>query len=464
MFGKIRHIHFIGIGGAGMSGIALILHNLGYQVTGSDIAKTELTETLIKKGIKIFYEHKPENCHGAEVIVYSSAIDASNPEIKYAQDHKIPVIPRAEMLGELMRMKFSIAISGTHGKTTVTSLIGSMLEHAEFNPTVIIGGRVLGTEAGAKLGQDYLVAEADESDRSFLLLHPTIAVITNIEREHLDYYKNLSAIKKAFIEFANKVPFFGSVILGVDCPTVRKIIPNLKRECITYGLTKSAQVRAENIRLFDFKSQFDLHYNGEVEEFTVNLPGLHNVQNALATICVGLKLEVPILKIKETLANFAGVHRRLELKGKKNGIVIYDDYGHHPTEIKATLATLRHAYPASPIYVIFQPHRYTRTMYLAKDFANSFDSADVLILTKIYPASEPPIANVSSQLIIDAIQSKNTSTKKSRQLELIYKENFQEIVDYLLTRLNKNVSGDIVILTLGAGNIWQVGDELLKHL
>jgi len=455
MFGKLDHIHFVGIGGSGMSGIALILKNLGYYVTGSDITRTSLTESLITEGVRVNYQHNEQNCVGASVVVYSTAIPKDNPEIKYAIAHKIPVIPRAEMLAELMRMKFSIAVSGTHGKTTVTSMVSAILETAELNPTVIIGGRVLGAGMGAKLGKSqYLVAEADESDRSFLLLYPTIAVVTNIEREHLDYYRNISEIKKAFLQFVNKTPFFGSVILGVDSLGVRKIVPMVKRDSITFGFNKEAQVRAEKIKLYDFYSNFTLRYNGQTYYFKLNLPGKHNIQNALASICVGLKLEIPLDKIATALESFSGVHRRIERKGEKKGIIIFDDYGHHPTEIKATLTVLRNAYPKRRILTIFQPHRYTRTQSLAKMFRNCFNASDVVVITKIYGASEQPIDGVSSQLIIDSIaQSKS-------HLEIIYKENSQEIITFLLDYLKPN---DVVI-TLGAGNIWQAGEELLKIL
>ncbi len=461
MFGKINHIHFVGIGGSGMSGIALILKNMGFNISGSDISKSNLTDTLEKQAIKIFYEHNSSNCQNAEVVVYSSAINQNNPEIQYALANKIPVIPRAEMLAELMRMKFSIAVSGTHGKTTVTSMVGTMLEDSGLNPTIIIGGRVLGSNSGAKLGTgQYLIAEADESDRSFLLLYPTIAVVTNIEREHLDYYRNISEIKKAFIRFVNKTPFFGSTILGIDCPQVRKVIPMIKREYITFGINKNAQVRAENIKLLNFGSRFTLRYNGQSLDCKLNVAGKHNIKNALATICVGLKLEISLSQIIQSLENFKGVHRRLEFKGEKNNISIYDDYGHHPTEIKATLTTLRNAYPNNRIITIFQPHRYTRTKFLVNDFQNCFNSIDNLVLTKIYSASETPIPGITSEIIIDAI--KNTTNKKTKMpnLEIIYKESFPDIITYLLNIIKPND----VIITLGAGNIWQIGEELLKIL
>jgi UDP-N-acetylmuramate--alanine ligase len=457
MFGKLKHIHFVGIGGSGMSGIAMILKNMGYDVSGSDVNKTALTENLSSKGINIYYNHDAKNCLGASVVVYSSAIDKNNPEIKYAQENKVPVIPRAEMLAELMRMKFSIAISGTHGKTTVTSLIGTILEQAELNPTVIIGGRVIGTDTGAKLGQsEYLVTEADESDRSFLLLYPTIAVVTNIEREHLDFYKNISDIKRSFVQFVNKIPFFGTIILGIDCDVVRKIIPMTKREIITFGIRKDAQVRAENIKLSDFHSTFRLRYNEQSYDFKINLAGRHNIKNALAAICVALKLEIPLPDIALALENFSGVHRRLEKKGEKREITVYDDYGHHPTEIKATLSALRHAYPKRRIITVFQPHRYTRTKFLTQHFGRAFNSSDFVIITKIYSASEPPIPGVTAQLIVDAIKKSN----KTQSCEVFYKENFKDITEFL----QNNIKPNDIIITLGAGNIWQVGEDLLKLL
>jgi UDP-N-acetylmuramate--alanine ligase len=456
MFGRINHIHFVGIGGAGMSGIALVVKNLGYKVTGSDIAKTTLTKYLINKGIKIKYQHNANNCIGASVVVYSSAISRDNPELKYARAHKIPVIPRAEMLGELMRVKFSIAVSGTHGKTTTTSLISAILEEAKLHPTIIIGGKVIGTETSAKLGKsEYLIAEADESDRSFLLLYPTIAIITNIEREHLDHYSSIYQIKNAFIEFANRVPFFGSVIVCNDSLHAKSIITYFKRDVITYGSSNDALVRAENIVFENFRSRFTLQYNGKSFDFIVNLPGQHNIENALAAICLGLKLHIPLPIIKSALAKFQGLHRRLEFKGNKKEIIVFDDYGHHPTEIKATLSTLRNAYPHNRIIAVFQPHRYTRTKLLGKTFGNAFNDIDIVIITDIYGASELKILGVSSQIIIDAIKKSNLGRP-----QVVYKKKFIEINKYLKKFIKK---GDIII-TLGAGNIWQVGEQLLKTL
>lgn len=456
MLGRINHIHFVGIGGAGMSGLALITKNLGYKVSGSDITRTSLTKYLSEQSIKISYNHDAKNSIGASVIVYSSAIRSDNPEIIYAHQNKIPVIPRAEMLAELMRMKFSIAVSGTHGKTTTTSLISAIMEKAVMHPTIIIGGKVVGTETTAKLGKsEYLIAEADESDRSFLLLFPTIAIITNIEREHMDHYSNISEIKKAFAEFANKVPFFGSVILGTDSQFVRDIIPFIKREYITFGFSNHANVYAENIFLDKICSEFDVHYNGKSEHISINLPGKHNIENALAAICVALKLQIPFSFVKSALRNFQGIHRRLELKGIKNGITVYDDYAHHPTEIIATLATLRNAYPQNRIITIFQPHRYSRTQSLRNTFGKSFNDTNILVITDIYAASESKIPGVTSKLIIDAVKKTGSLRPK-----IIYKKKFNDIIEYLI----KNCKPQDVIITLGAGNIWQTGDSLLKKL
>lgn len=456
MFGKLKHIHFIGIGGIGMSGIALVLKNLGFEITGSDLKETDLTKNLTRMGIKIFYGHRSENILGADVVVYSSAIAEDNVELVTAQAKRIPVIPRAEMLAELMRMKYSIAISGSHGKTTVTSMISTVLEKAGLDPTTVIGGKILGSATGAKLGKgEYLVAEADESDRSFLLLYPTIAVITNIEREHLDYYKDLADIKRAFVKFANKVPFYGAVILCVDSIAVRELCPKLKRPKITYGLSKKAFYNAIDIELKRFGSEFTLVVKGEtIDRFSLRIPGMHNVENSLATIAVARQLDIDYETIAKSLREFEGVHRRLEQIGEESGIFFFDDYAHHPTEIHVTLKALRNAFPKHRLIGIFQPHRYTRTKLLANEFGTCFSDCDLLLITEIYPASEPVMPGVNAQLIVDAVKANNSSHPK-----VIYVEDKSEICDYLLPQLN---SGDVVI-TLGAGNIWEVGQELYNR-
>jgi UDP-N-acetylmuramate--alanine ligase len=361
------------------------------------------------------------------------------------------------MLAELMRMKYSIAISGSHGKTTVTSMISTVLEKAGLDPTTVIGGKILGSEAGAKLGKsEYLVAEADESDRSFLLLYPTIAVITNIEREHLDYYKDLNDIKRSFVKFANKVPFFGAVILCADSSAVKQICPKLKRPKVTYGLTRKVMFNAIDIELKPFGSEFTLVVKGEkVDRFVMSIPGIHNVENSLSAIAVARQLDINYETIMTGLKEFSGVHRRLERIGEKSEIVIFDDYAHHPTEIQVTLRALRNAFPKQRLISIFQPHRYTRTKFLANDFGVCFGDCDLLIITEIYPASEPPIPGVSSKLIVEAIRAHNSSSP-----QVLYVEDKNIICDQLLPQLRQ---GDVVI-TLGAGNISEIGKEILSRL
>jgi len=456
MFGKLRRVHFVGIGGVGMSGIALLLHNLGFEVSGSDIKESDVTRHLAEFGVGIRIGHAAENCQGADVLVYSSAVSRDNPELLAAAMQRIPVIPRAEMLAELMRMKFSIAVSGTHGKTTVTSLIGAVLEQAGLDPTTVIGGRILGTEAGARLGRsEYLVAEADESDRSFLLLYPSLAVITNIEREHLDVYRSLNEIKRAFVEFANRVPFYGTVIAGIDSDAVRRIFAKFQRKKTSYGRRRDADVRASRIELEPFKSSFLLSLRGkEVGRFQLNLGGIHNVENALAVLAVALELGVDLEVCARVFATFSGVHRRLELVGNRNGITVMDDYGHHPTEICVTLQTLRQAFPERRIVVVFQPHRYTRTKLLAREFGPAFRSADVLLMLPVYAASEPPIPGVSSQLIEEQVR-----LTMGQEFPIVPISDHDEAVSWLCANLKPQ---DIVI-TQGAGNIWEIGRSFLNR-
>jgi UDP-N-acetylmuramate--alanine ligase len=456
MFGKLRRIHFVGIGGVGMSGIALLLHNLGFEVSGSDVKESDITRKLREFGIPVMIGHRSENSLGAEVLVYSSAVSRDNPEIASALTQRIPVIPRAEMLAELMRMKFSVAVAGTHGKTTVTSLIAALMMKGGLDPTTAIGGRIMGTEAGARLGRsEFMVAEADESDRSFLLLYPSIAVITNIEREHLDVYRNLAEIKRAFVEFANRVPFFGTVVAGIDSPAVRQVFPKFERKKISYGLTSKAELRATRVKLEAFRSSFLFSARGyEIGRFTINLAGLHNVQNALAALAVAMELGVNFEDCGQALETFSGVHRRLELRGEKDGITVMDDYGHHPTEIRVTLRALREAYPDRRIVVVFQPHRYTRTKFLGPEFGPAFADANVLVLLPIYAASETPIPGVTNEVIAEAAQ--NTS---GGRLRIVKCEDAKAAVEWLSTNALK---GDVVI-TQGAGNIWEIGRDFLKE-
>lgn len=457
MLGRLKRVHFIGVGGVGMSGIALLLRNLGFEVSGSDLAESELTRRLAEAGIRVAAGHAPENCLDAEVVVYSSAVADDNPELAAARARGVPVIRRAEMLAELMRMKFSVAIAGSHGKTTVTSLAGHLLDRAGLDPTTVIGGRVLGADTGARLGRsEYLVAEADESDRSFLLLYPTVAVVTNIEAEHLDVYRDLADIKREFIRFVNRVPFYGSVVLGVDSPAVRAILRRVERRVVTYGLDSPADLSARDIQAYAFSSAFTLLVNGSPRgRFSIGMPGRHNIQNALAVLAVALELGIDLRVAEQALLTFSGIHRRLERKGEKRGIPVFDDYGHHPTEVRVTIEALRHAYPDRRLVVVFEPHRYTRTARLADDFGPAFDGADLLYVTRVYAASEQPIPGVDEQLIIEAVRGRGRQGIEVRHLPDI-------------GRVAEEIAGEArpgdVILTLGAGTIWRAGEEILNAL
>ena len=443
MFPKYKHIHFVGIGGAGMSGLAEVLLNLGYRVSGSDLEKTPVTNRLANLGTRIYIGHQARQVGDADVVVVSSAIGQDNCEVVSARRKKIPVIPRAEMLAELMRLKYSIVVAGAHGKTTTTSMLAQILALARLDPTVIIGGKVRGTPSGARLGQgEYLVAEADESDGSFLKLTPTVAVVTNIDREHLDYYHNLRNIKKAFIEFINKVPFYGAAILSYDDAVVRSILPRVERKYFTYGFTSGAD--------FKITGQDEVSFRGKrLGNLFLGLPGRHNLQNALSCIAVSYLLGISFGKVKIALREFKGVERRMQKIAEINDIIIMDDYGHHPTEIKATLGTIKKLYPERRLMVIFQPHRYTRTKFLFKEFARAFGLADSLILTDIYPAGESPLRGVSSKLITQELK---------RSYEFISPK--EKIVDWLAPRIK---SGDLV-LTIGAGDIWKIARELKTKL
>ncbi len=451
MFRKIEKIHFIGIGGIGMSGIAEVLLNLGFKVTGSDVRTTETTERLASLGAEVFYGHRQENVTDVDVVVVSSAVRPDNPEVLAAKGRFIPVIPRAEMLAELMRMKYSIAVAGAHGKTTTTSLVASILDAAGFDPTCVIGGRLNSLGTSAQLGSsEYLVAEADESDGTFLLLFPTIAVATNIDLEHLDFYKDIEDIKQAFVKFLNKVPFFGLVVLCIDNPELQGLIPSLKRRYMTYGLSKQADLRAEIIRHEGFTTIFKVSYKGqEMGEVTLATPGVHNVVNALAGIGVAIELDIPFLTVQEALTRFAGIHRRLEVKWNKE-ITLIDDYGHHPTEIRATLAAVRDIWKGRVI-VAFQPHRYTRTAALLDQFVTSFNEADALIVTEIYAASEDKIEGVSGKLLAERIS-------KSGHKNVLFAPTKEDVADTILQIASP---GDLVI-TLGAGDIYKVGERLIE--
>jgi len=454
MFKKIKHIHFVGIGGIGMSGIAEVLLNLGYKVSGSDMNLSDTTKHLQDSGAVICKGHTASNIQGADVVVISSAVSQENEEVKAAKKALIPVIPRAEMLAELMRLKYGIAVAGAHGKTTTTSIIATVLACGNIDPTVVIGGKLNSFGTNAKLGQgDFLVAEADESDGSFLKLSPTIAVVTTIDEEHLDYYKNLDTIKKAFLSFINKVPFYGLAVLCLDDKNIQDIIPSVEKRYVTYGFSAQADFAAKDIELKGFESSFKVINRGkELGRFKLNMPGLHNVYNALSAVAVGLELEIDIDAIKKAFAEFSGVQRRFQVKGEINGVMVVDDYGHHPTEIKATLAAAKSGWDKRTI-VIFQPHRYTRTKDLMKDFATAFYQADVLILTDIYAAGESPIEGVTGERLYETI-------KGHGHKEVMFIKNKNEIPDYVFKMLKK----DDIVITLGAGDVWKIGGEIVERI
>lgn len=460
MFERYRGIHFVGIGGIGMSGIAEVLHNLGYTVTGSDLKDSETTARLRKAGIQVFIGHKAENVDDAHVLVISSAVSMDNPEVIEAQERSIPVIPRAEMLAELARLKYGVLVAGAHGKTTTTSLVSTILAHGGFDPTVVIGGRLKATGSNARLGQgDFLVAEADESDGSFLKLSPTIAVVTNIDREHMDFFKTMDTLKDAFLSFINKVPFYGASIICIENEHIRELLPSVHRRYITYGLSPEAQLYAEHIRKGFMSVTFEVVYKGRmIGVFDIPVPGIHNVLNSLAAIGVALILKVDAAVIQDALRGFSGIQRRLEFKGEADGVRIFDDYGHHPSEIRATLRAIKEGHEAGGqragrLVVLFQPHRYTRTRDLIKEFSVSFTDADILIVLDIYPAGEHPIEGVHSSILTWKIREAGYSN-------VIYMEDRGKAVDHIIEQVRK---GDIV-LTLGAGNVWKAGEEILNTL
>ncbi|MGH9863670.1 MAG: UDP-N-acetylmuramate--L-alanine ligase, partial [Candidatus Acidiferrales bacterium] len=399
-----QHIHFVGIGGSGMSGIAEVLLNLGYTVSGSDLRLSPVTERLARLGATIFEGHRAENLGDAQVVVVSTAVSSTNPEVEEAHQRKLAVIPRAEMLAELMRLKYGVAVAGAHGKTTTTSMIATLLAHARLDPTFVVGGRVNQAGTNARLGKsELIVVEADESDRSFLLLAPVIAVVTNIDREHLDQYRDLADIEEAFVAFLNKVPFYGAAVVCADDPNTRALIPRLKRRVITCATDTAADLVATDVKLKGWKSEFRLEVGGKDSgRFLVPLPGLHNVRNALAALAVGLELNAPLERLRRGLAKFTGVGRRFEVKATVGGVTLIDDYGHHPTEIRALLTAARGC-RFKRLVVLFQPHRYTRTKHSWEDFLHCFEQADVLVLTEIYAASETPLAGISGRSLAEAI-------------------------------------------------------------
>jgi UDP-N-acetylmuramate--alanine ligase len=455
MYRKKYHIHFVGIGGIGMSGIAELLLNLGYQVSGSDLQFSDITERLKTLGGTIFKGHLADQIKDADVVVTSSAVSRDNPEVVAAEQASIPVIPRAEMLAELMRLKYSVAIAGAHGKTTTTSIVASVLARGGLDPTVVIGGKLKSVGSNAVLGQgDFIVAEADESDGSFLKYSPAIAVVTNIDREHLDFYADMDAIKAVFLNFIDRIPFYGLAVLCLDNEPIQDLIPDIKKRCTTYGMSSQADFQIKDVEFEKRQSRFTVYCHGQkLGRINLNLPGLHNVYNATASIAVGIELDVPFAAIKGALETLEGVQRRLEIKGEVRDITVVDDYGHHPTEIKSTLEAVEKCWPGRRKVVVFQPHRYTRTRALFDDFTRSFYQSDVLLVLPIYAASEREIEGVSGRLLCDGIQAHGHK-------EVVYAAGIEDAVAYL----SQNLKPADVLLTLGAGDVWKVGEQVLKGM
>jgi len=454
LFKASCRIHFVGIGGVGMSGIAEVLLNLGHRISGSDVYENETTRRLIGKGAVITYGHRGEVVEaGVDVVVMSSAVKYSNPEIARAKELKIPVIPRAEMLAELMRLKEGVAIAGTHGKTTTTSLIAAILSRAGLDPTAVIGGKVHGFGNG-RLGQgDLLVAEADESDGTFLLLSPAIAVVTNIDPEHLDFYGDMDRVRAAFVDFANRVPFYGVNVLCLDSVNVRAILPQIRKRFVTYGTTSEADYEARDLCVIGMDTVFEAVHRGEVlGTVRLRLPGRHQALNALAAIAVARELGVPFQQAREALAEFGGIHRRFELCGEIGGVTVFSDYGHHPEEIRATLAAAREGF-GRRLVVLFQPHRFTRTRDLFNEFLDCFDAADRLVLTDIYAAGEEPLDGLAGDVLFWAL-------KRRGHLDVSYVPRVEDLVGETLPQLRP---GDLVMV-LGAGNIHHVAEDLVRQM
>ena len=460
MFAKIQRIHFVGIGGIGMSGIAEVLLNLGYKVSGSDLKSSAITQRLASLGATVFESHRAENIAGAEVVVASSAIGSGNPEIFHAHTLHIPVIQRAEMLAELMRLKYGIAIAGMHGKTTTTSMVAAVLAGGGLDPTVVVGGRVDAMGSNARLGKSqYLVAEADESDRSFLKLSPILAVVTNVDREHMDCYRNMRDVKRAFLDFMDRVPFYGMVVACNDDPLLRRMLPQIQRRTVTYGTRRGSDFHIKlgesvlNRGEYRPISRFEVTFKQKpLGEFRLHVPGVHNVLNATGAIAVGIGLDIDLDQIRSALENFRGVDRRFQLRGIAAGISVIDDYGHHPTEVRATLAAARQC-GFRKIHVVFQPHRYTRTQLLMDDFAHAFHDADTLLVLDIYAASELPIDGITGEALARRI-------REAGEQGACYAASFAEATEAVVARAHE---GDM-ILTLGAGSVSQLGPTILEKL
>lgn len=452
LFSSKTRIHFVGVGGIGMSGIAEVLANLGYPVSGSDLKKTAVTRRLTSLGVKVFEGHEAEHVDGSDVVVVSSAVRPDNPEIESASRAQIPIIPRAEMLAELMRLKYGIAVAGSHGKTSTTSMIAVVLDRAGLDPTMVIGGRLGILGSNAKLGRsDFMVVEADESDRSFLSLSPVVAVVTGIDREHLEAYEGVEDLQDAFIDFVNKVPFYGASLLCLDEERVQDILPRIRRRYSAYGFSTQADISAEAVVLSGMSAKYQLKLRGEsAGEVTLHVPGRVNVLNSLAAIGVGLELDVPLEQILAGLEAFSGVDRRFQVKAENRGILVVDDYGHHPTEIRATLATAKEAFGGRTL-VVFQPHRYSRVEALFDEFCRAFHQADLVLVTEIYPAGETPIAGVDGRRLADGI-------KKHGHRDVRFVEDLASVPDVVAKEVEE---GDLV-LTLGAGSVTALSDQLAE--
>jgi len=451
MFRKVQRIHFVGIGGIGMSGIAEVLLNLGYGVSGSDIRRSPVTDRLAALGGRIQIGHAADNLALANVVVVSSAVRPDNIEVMEAKKRQIPVIPRGEMLAELMRLKYSIAIAGAHGKTSTTSMVATVLVHAGYDPTAVIGGRLNALGSNAKLGSgEFIVAEADESDGSFLKLSPTIAIVTNIDREHLDHYGDFAAVQDAFVAFINKVPFYGAAILCLDDPNVQAVVPRVERRIITYGTSNQADLIAAHVKIAGFGSSYEVRSQaGALGTIHLQIPGQHSVMNSLAAVAAGLELDVPFTAIAEALGAFQNADRRFQIKGEARGVLVVDDYGHHPAEIIATLSAARKSCDRR-IVAVFQPHRFTRTASLEEDFARAFYHADVLIVLPIYPAGEDPIPGVTAERLVSLVE-------KFGHRDVTFAPDFAAAEELLGARL---LPGDL-LLTLGAGDVWKIGERVL---
>src|SRR6266550_2511207 len=455
MLQKKHKIHFVGIGGIGMSGIAEVLLNSGYVVTGSDLHDSDATRRLRGLGARVFVGHQEENLAGnPSVVVISTAVKYANPEVLEARRRHIPVTPRAEMLGELMRMKYGVAVAGSHGKTTTTSMVAAVLSTAGLDPTMVIGGRVHMLGTNAKTGQgEFLVAEADESDGSFLLLSPTIAVVSNIDKEHMDFHQTMERLNESFLAFINKIPFYGLAVLCIDDANVHGLLSGVRKRFATYGLSAAADFSAQELKMSSGGVEFTaLHHGKPMGQLRLHLPGRHSVTNAMAAVAVGYELEIPFVRVSEALGAFTGIHRRFEIKGEPNEILVIDDYGHHPTEVRATIGAIRDSWKR-PLTVIFQPHRFTRTRDLFEEFLTAFEGADRLVLTEIYSAGEDPIPGITGETLYQAI-------KRKGHLEVQFIPDKNDIVAHLVGELKR---GDMA-LTLGAGDIYKIGEELLEAL